>query len=67
MSQTSRLAALGLDLSTATEEQRTVIDGLSTEEVDVLSSIKQRVDAAAGGDVEGHVQPADDVGFLIFF
>lgn len=36
------------------EEQREVLGQLTEEEVAVLNSIKQRLDAASDNEVEGH-------------
>jgi hypothetical protein len=58
MPDNRKLSALGIDPATLTDEQQGVIDALSPEEVNVLSSIKHRLDTV-GGDVQGH---SDDGG-----
>ncbi len=67
MSQISKLSALGVDVDKLSGEQREVLSGLSAEEISVLTSVKQRLDAA-GGDIEGH-GAADDtwvIGGVLF-
>jgi hypothetical protein len=51
------LAALrtaGNPVDLLTEEQRVVLGQLTEQEVAVLNSIKQRLDAASDNEVEGH-------------
>jgi hypothetical protein len=47
------LSKAGLDTSWLSQEQRTVIAGLSSEEIAMLISIKQRLDSVAPA-VETH-------------
>jgi hypothetical protein len=49
-----RLEAVGFSMSRMPEEQRNVLMELTDEEIRLLASIKQRLDAA-GADVEGHL------------
>jgi len=48
------LRAAGNPVDLLPEEQREVLGQLTEEEVAVLNSIKQRLDAASDNDVEGH-------------
>jgi hypothetical protein len=48
------LRAAGNPVDLLPEEQREVLGQLTEEEVTVLNSIKQRLDAASDNDVEGH-------------
>jgi hypothetical protein len=50
----SALRAAGNPVDLLTEEQRAVLGQLTKEEVAVLNSIKERLDAASDNDVEGH-------------
>jgi hypothetical protein len=50
----SALRAAGNPLDLLTEEQRAVLGQLTEEEVTVLNSIKERLDAASDNEVEGH-------------
>ncbi len=50
----SALRAAGNPVDLLTEEQQDVLGQLTEEEVAVLNSIKERLDAASGNDVEGH-------------
>jgi hypothetical protein len=50
----SALRAAGNPVDLLPEEQRTVLGQLSEEEVAVLNSIKERLDAASDNEVEGH-------------
>jgi hypothetical protein len=50
----SALRAGGNPVDLLTAEQRTVLGQLTEEEVTVLNSIKQRLDAASDNEVEGH-------------
>ena len=59
MSQASKLAELGIDSEHLTDEQRTVLNSLSAEEINVLASVKQRLETV-GGDVQGHSLGGDD-------
>jgi hypothetical protein len=52
MSDITRLAQLGIDAEHLSDAQRGVLATLSSAEVDVLASVKRRLDAAE--DVEGH-------------
>jgi hypothetical protein len=48
------LRAAGNPVDLLPEEQREVLGQLTEEEVTVLNSIKQRLDAASDNEVEGH-------------
>jgi hypothetical protein len=48
------LRAAGNPVDLLAEEQRAVLGQLSEEEVAVLNSIKERLDAASDNEVEGH-------------
>jgi hypothetical protein len=48
------LRAAGNPVDLLPEEQREVLGQLTEEEVAVLNSIKQRLDAASDNEVEGH-------------
>lgn len=50
----SALQAAGHPVEFLTAGQRTVLAGLSRAEVDLLNSIKTRLEAAEDADVEGH-------------
>ena len=50
----SVLRAAGNPVDLLTEEQRAVLGQLTEEEVTVLNSIKERLDAASDNEVEGH-------------
>jgi hypothetical protein len=50
----SALRAAGNPVDLLTEEQRAVLGQLTEEEVTVLNSIKERLDAASDNEVEGH-------------
>jgi hypothetical protein len=50
----SALRTAGNPVDLLTEEQRAVLGQLSEAEVAVLNSIKERLDAAADYEVEGH-------------
>jgi hypothetical protein len=50
----SALRTAGNPVDLLTEEQRAVLGQLTEEEVTVLNSIKQRLDAASDNEVEGH-------------
>jgi len=50
----SALRAAGNPVDLLTEGQRAVLGQLTMEEVAVLNSIKERLDAASDNDVEGH-------------
>jgi hypothetical protein len=50
----SALRASGNPVDLLTEEQRAVLGQLTEEEVTVLNSIKERLDAASDNEVEGH-------------
>lgn len=67
MSQNSKLTALGIDVDKLSAEQHDVLAGLSAEEVSVLASVKQRLEAASG-DVEGHSAAAETpvIGGVLF-
>ena len=53
----SELEAAGFPIDRIPEDQRSVLSSLSDEEVRVLTSVKQRLDAAT--DVEGHIRSDD--------
>jgi hypothetical protein len=56
MSQSiERLAAIGIDPSLLSADQRAVLSTLSSAEVDTLVSIKQRFENA-GGDTQAHAE-----------
>lgn len=50
----SVLRQAGNPVDLLTEPQQAVLAGLSQGEVDVLISIKERLDAASDSEVEGH-------------
>jgi hypothetical protein len=50
----SALRTAGNPVDLLTEEQRAVLGQLTEEEVTVLNSIKERLDAASDNEVEGH-------------
>jgi hypothetical protein len=50
----SALRAAGNPVDLLTEEQRAVLGQLTEEEVTVLNSIKERLDAASDNEVEAH-------------
>jgi hypothetical protein len=50
----SALRAAGNPVDLLTEEQRAVLGQLTEQEVTVLNSIKERLDAASDNEVEGH-------------
>jgi len=58
MADTSQLEAAGFPMSRIPDEQKQVLSSLSDEEVRVLTSIKERLDAA-GADVAGHLRSDD--------
>jgi len=62
MSQSDKLSELGIDPAVLSAEQRSVLNGLSDEEISTLTSVKRRLETAEG-DVQGH---SNDVGVLIF-
>jgi hypothetical protein len=49
-----RLRSVGIEFDVATPEQRQVLASLSDQEVAVLTSVKERLNAA-GAEVEGHM------------
>jgi len=53
MSALSRLSAAGVDPQLLSDDQRSVLATLSTEEIDTLVKIKHRFDGAEG-DLEAH-------------
>lgn len=50
----SALRAAGNPVDLLTEEQRAVLGQLTEEEVTVLNSVKERLDAVSDNEVEGH-------------
>jgi hypothetical protein len=52
MAKQSRLEQLGYNPQYVSAEQRSVIDGLTDDELNLLLKIKNRLDEA--GEVEGH-------------
>jgi hypothetical protein len=50
----SALRAAGNPVDLLSEEQRAVLGQLSEDEVAVLNSIKERLDAVSDDEVEGH-------------
>jgi hypothetical protein len=48
-----RLAEAGTPVDLLTDEQRAVVSQLTAHEVDVLTSVKARLESAGGGEVEG--------------
>lgn len=65
MTNTNRLESAGFTLSRMPEEQKAVLEGLTDDEVSVLTSIKQRLDATSP-DVEGHAARASDDGYVFW-
>ena len=65
MTDTTRLESAGISVSRMPEEQKAVLEGLTDEEVRVLTSIKQRLDATTA-DVEGHAARASDDGYVFW-
>jgi hypothetical protein len=65
MADTTSLESAGFALSRMPAEQRAVMEGLSDEEVRVLTSIKQRLDATTA-DVEGHAARRADDGYVFW-
>jgi hypothetical protein len=59
-----RLESAGFSVSRMPEEQQAVLADLSDEEVRVLTSIKQRLDATT--DVEGHAARRSDDGYVFW-
>jgi hypothetical protein len=51
----SRLGEAGFPIAPGDEHQRTAIESLTEEEVAVLLSVRERIEAA-GPDVEGHAR-----------
>lgn len=49
----SALRSAGHPIDVLSDGQRAVLAGLSEEEVATLNSVKTRMDAAGGGEVEG--------------
>lgn len=47
------LRAAGHPIDVLSTSQRDVLSGLSEQEVTTLNSIKERLDAAGGGEIEG--------------
>ena len=62
MSQSDKLSELGIDPALLSAEQRSVLNGLSDEEITTLASVKRRLDTA-DGDVQAH---STDFGVLIY-
>ncbi|MEU9448706.1 aroma-sacti cluster domain-containing protein [Streptomyces sp. NPDC048277] len=54
-----RLTEAGFSLTDATDAQQAVLKSLTEDEVNVLLSVKSRVEAA-GSDVEGHSSVVSD-------
>jgi hypothetical protein len=48
------LRAAGNPVDLLSQEQRVVLGQLSEEEVSVLNSVKERLDAVSDNEVEGH-------------
>ena len=65
MTDTTRLEGAGITLSRMGDEQKAVLEGLTDEEVKVLTSIKQRLDATTA-DVEGHAARNTDDGYVFW-
>jgi hypothetical protein len=51
----TQLNEAGFSVNPASDSQRAVLESLTEEEIGVLLSVRQRIDAA-GADVEGHAQ-----------
>jgi hypothetical protein len=58
------LRSAGFAVDRMPQEQQRVLGGLSDDEISVLTSIKEKLDAA-GGDVEAH-RVADDTGVIFW-
>ncbi|MFI7702069.1 aroma-sacti cluster domain-containing protein [Nonomuraea sp. NPDC049480] len=56
MASLEQLEAAGFDVTNATDEQRAVLEALTDEELQVLVSVRDRLEEAA--DVEGHAYPS---------
>jgi hypothetical protein len=65
MSDSARLRALGINLDTATDAQRQVLTSLSPDELAVVGSIQERLNAASA-EVQAHRPVDGDVGHVIF-
>jgi hypothetical protein len=63
MSQLSKLSEIGIETDSLSSEQRAVLTSLSSEELDVLASVKRRLDTV-DGDVQGHSGEADENGVI---
>jgi hypothetical protein len=64
MSDSARLSALGINLDAATDAQRQVLTSLSPDELAIIGSIQERLNAASA-DVQAH-RPSDDIGHVVF-
>lgn len=56
MASLEQLEAAGFDVTNATDEQRAVLEALTDEELQVLVSVRDRLEETA--DVEGHAYPS---------
>ena len=56
MASLEHLEAAGFDVTNATDEQRAVLESLTDEELQVLVSVRDRLDEAT--DVEAHTYPS---------
>ena len=61
----ARLQAAGWPIDKLPEEQRQVLSDLSTQEVDTMIHVRERL-MSAGGDVEAYAAKASDNGIFYY-
>ncbi len=59
----TQLTEAGFTVSPASDSQRAVLESLTEEEIGVLLSVRQRIEAATP-DVEGHAQESTSGGWF---